>query len=530
MKHHDNMERLEAAFKRAFEAAITVLAIACPCSLGLATPTAVMVGTGVGANNGILIKGGEPLETAHKVTTVIFDKTGTITEGKPKLVRIRTLVSQKALQIDRILCIVGSAESNSEHPIGVAIASFVKEYMGTEEWTTVRRFHASAGSGISCEISDVDKMLQNSKNDDVVLLAKKLSRVGSFVQIPNSDIEIIQDDIHEDPGTLFHKETLAVVMGNERWLIRNGVSVDENAYTILEEEQTKGCIAVLFAVNGRCIGVISIADKVKKEAALAVWALQEMGNHVVLLTGDNIKTAEAIARQVGITEVFAEVLPNQKQLKIQHLQENGEVIAMVGDGINDSPALACANVGIAIAAGSDVAIESAGIVLVKNDLIDVVAAIALSKKTTRRIRINLLFAIFYNAIGIPIAAGVFLPLGFSIQPWMAAAAMAMSSVSVVSSSLLLRTFNKPTIQSLSSAEFYRHEARLRMGQCHIVLHRGINDFGVRRQNSKLSVGSVLSAISSVFSSTQSLNRVKPKDREKLLDDKMPLDCDSSFLA
>ncbi|KAK5974243.1 Copper-transporting ATPase 1, partial [Trichostrongylus colubriformis] len=232
-------------------------------------------------------------------------------------------------------------------------------------------------------------------------------------------------------------DSYEVVIGSERMMEKYGIIIDDLTAAALSAEQQKGHISVLCAINGEAVAIISIADKVKNEAALAVWALTKMGMRVVLLTGDNAKTAGSTARQVGIADVFSEVLPNQKQKKIQQLQNAGERVAMVGDGVNDSPALASADVGIAIAAGSDVAIESAGIVLVRNDLIDVVAAIELSKKTTRRIRLNFLFAIIYNAIGIPIAAGVFRPFGFMLQPWMAAAAMALSSVSVVTSSLLL---------------------------------------------------------------------------------------------
>uniref|UniRef100_A0A915BRU2 P-type Cu(+) transporter n=3 Tax=Parascaris univalens TaxID=6257 RepID=A0A915BRU2_PARUN len=514
--YESETERFEAILKRAFEAAITVLAIACPCSLGLATPTAVMVGTGIGASNGILIKGGEPLEMAHKVTTVVFDKTGTITEGHPRLVRVHTFVSQVALPLRRMLAIVGSAESNSEHPIGAAIATFVKEHLRTDEWAMTSRFRASAGNGISCDVSSVEQMMASCRSgaEDYT---EKLSVRGCTVRIAPHGVEVIQGTINESINEDdFLPKVCRVVIGNERWITKHGVIVDEAATSILMEEQEKGHIAVLCAINGRCVSVICIADMVKSEAALAVWALQKMNTRVVLLTGDNARTAEATAKQVGIKEVFAEVLPNQKQLKIEQLREVGECVAMVGDGINDSPALASADVGIAIAAGSDVAIESAGIVLVKNDLIDVVAAIKLSKKTTRRIRLNFLFAVFYNAIGIPIAAGVFLPLGFSIQPWMAAAAMAMSSVSVVTSSLLLKTFKKPTRLSLSTADFRRHEAHLRTGNTYVVVHRGLDDHGVRRTTSRLSVASIISSINSVLGSQQSINKFKSTDRVQLL--------------
>ncbi|VDD95667.1 unnamed protein product [Enterobius vermicularis] len=512
-------ERLEAILKRAFEAAITVLAIACPCSLGLATPTAVMVGTGIGASNGILIKGGEALETAHNITTLVFDKTGTITEGCPTVVGVQLLVSHQHLPLRKMLGIIGSAESNSEHPIASSITSFVKEFLLANNWGVTQRFRASAGSGLSCEVTRVPNSFLALTQEDENISAR-LSFIGATVRLKCNDVEVRQACFTEEgqEDNYSDSKPFKVVVGNERWLIKNGIPVDETVSNVLAAEQSKGFISVLCAINGiiyssrRCVAVLSITDKIKQEAKLAVWGLRKMGIHVILLTGDNSKTAEVTARQVGINEVFAEVLPNQKQLKIEQLQNAGEVVAMVGDGINDSPALARADVGIAIAAGSDVAVESAGIVLVKNNLIDVVGAIKLSKKTTRRIHLNFLFAVLYNAIGIPVAAGVFLPFGFFIQPWMAAAAMAMSSVSVLSSSLLLKTFRRPTKESLASLEFRKYEAEIMMGNFSVKVHRGLDDTNVKRTNSKVSIASLLSGISGLFGSQQSVNRVRPKDR------------------
>ncbi|VBB28409.1 unnamed protein product [Acanthocheilonema viteae] len=507
ISYMDKRTEMEIILKRAFEAAITVLAIACPCSLGLATPTAVMVGTGIGAVNGILIKGGESLEMAHKITTIVMDKTGTVTEGHPRVVVIHTLISENNLSLLKLFAAVGSAESNSEHPIANSITSFVKEWLNTKEWATVRRFHASAGNGIACEVWKIDDMLLS--------IQKKESLIDSIIKLNSGDVTLIRNEHCGTQEVVFNDNVpFRVVIGNERWMIKNAVPVDEYVGNLIEKEQASGHISVMCAINGYLVATISIADTVKNESALAVWALQRMNIRVILLTGDNARTAEATARQVGIREVFAEVLPNQKQIKIEQLQGMKERVAMVGDGINDSPALASADVGIAIAAGSDVAIESAGIVLVKNDLIDVVAAIDLSKRTTRRIQLNFLFAVLYNVIGIPIAAGVFMPWGFIIQPWMAAAAMALSSVSVVASSLMLKL--KPTQQSLACVEFYNHQARLAMGDWPVVVHRGLDDFAVRRSLSKLSFSSFISTISSIFDSQQNVNRITPLNRKVLL--------------
>uniref|UniRef100_A0A914HJS8 P-type Cu(+) transporter n=1 Tax=Globodera rostochiensis TaxID=31243 RepID=A0A914HJS8_GLORO len=443
-----SVEEWEYILRKAFEYAITVLSIACPCSLGLATPTAIMVGTGVGARNGILIKGGEPLEQARKIRTVVFDKTGTITEGKPRVVKLFTTLPPSQLSVHRLTLLLGSAESNSEHPIGAAIVRFAKEFLHNNRWARVSKFRGSAGLGLCCEEWSRVKLsgLPSPSND-------KRKHV-EFVSIAPKAI------IDENEETMNTLEQFSVVIGTEKWLTENEIPTDNHLAETLCVERQAGNILTLCAINGKVAAIISIVDQAKREAPLAIWALHRMGMNVVLLTGDNAKTAEATAKRVGIREVYAEVLPNHKKDKIKQLQYKNRVVAMVGDGVNDSPALAAANVGIAIARGSDVAIESAGIVLVKNNLIDVVSAIQLSRKVVRRIRLNLFFAFVYNAIGVPVAAGVFTPWGVHIQPWMAAAAMALSSVSVVSSSLLLRKFKKPTEHSLTSAEFKRYRKNM----------------------------------------------------------------------
>uniref|UniRef100_A0A915CVI8 P-type Cu(+) transporter n=1 Tax=Ditylenchus dipsaci TaxID=166011 RepID=A0A915CVI8_9BILA len=476
--HPDAVKDWESLIRTAFEFAITVLAIACPCSLGLATPTAIMVGTGVGARNGILVKGGEPLEITQKVSTVVFDKTGTITEAK--------------LSLRKMCAILGSAESGSEHPLGNAIVGFAKEYLKNEHWGNVTQFRVSAGHGISCEVSNLSSVLSSSPRSqsptqevdgfyvqihtahlttssvEFIPLIVKEEGVESPLLVSTTDEEEDEARMAQDWNGL---EKVRVVIGTEKWVISNGIIIPTAVTDTLTKERQAGNISLLCAINDKVAAIISIADQVKKEAALAIFSLQKMGMNVVLLTGDNSKTAEATAKKVGIREVFAEVLPNQKKDKIEQLQKQGNIVAMVGDGVNDSPALAAADVGIAIAKGSDVAIESAGIVLVKNNLLDVVGAVRLSRAVIRRIRINLFFAMIYNSIGIPIAAGVFRPWGISIQPWMAAAAMAMSSVSVVTSSLFLRNFKKPSEPSLTTTEFRRH--RKRLGETEVLVYKGL---------------------------------------------------------
>ncbi|XP_007956528.2 copper-transporting ATPase 1, partial [Orycteropus afer afer] len=392
-----SISQTEAIIRFAFQASITVLCIACPCSLGLATPTAVMVGTGVGAQNGILIKGGEPLEMAHKVKVVVFDKTGTITHGTPVVNQVKVLVESNRISRNKILAIVGTAESNSEHPLGAAVTKYCKQELYTETLGTCIDFQVVPGCGISCKVTNIEGLLH--KNNWKI--EENNIKNASLVQI---------DASNEQSST--------------------------SSSMIIDAQSTLFIFAV--PILDELCGLIAIADTVKPEAELAVHILKSMGLEVVLMTGDNSKTARSIASQVGITKVFAEVLPSHKVAKVKQLQEEGKRVAMVGDGINDSPALAMANVGIAIGTGTDVAIEAADVVLIRNDLLDVVASIDLSRKTVKRIRINFVFALIYNLVGIPIAAGVFMPIGLVLQPWMGSAAMAASSVSVVLSSLFLK--------------------------------------------------------------------------------------------
>ncbi|XP_005093403.1 copper-transporting ATPase 1 isoform X2 [Aplysia californica] len=443
----------EIIFQKAFQYAITVLSIACPCALGLATPTAVMVGTGVGAVNGILIKGGEPLELTHKLQTVVFDKTGTVTHGVPRVSRVSMFVRDSTCSFIKFLAIAGTAETSSEHPIASAILKYVKETLGAESMGKVSEFSAVPGCGIKCKVSHIEGLL--SRTDSNAVNSRK-NRAGS--QTIRTDNLVYGE---QDSGTNFDmpigaaaSESYEVLIGNREWMNRNGLIVTNTMDDVMTEHEMQGHTAVLCAVDGNVVGMLAVADTVKSEAHLAVHELRKMGLEVILLTGDNQKTARAIAKQVGISKVFAEVLPSHKVKKIKHLQAMGLKVAMVGDGVNDSPALAQADVGIAIGTGTDVAVEAADIVLIKNDLLDVYAAIKLSKKTVRRIQLNFLSACIYNILGIPIAAGVFTPLGISLRPWMASAAMAMSSVSVVSASLLLRTFRKPKKEDLLTQEYY----------------------------------------------------------------------------
>ncbi|HWO01000.1 MAG TPA: heavy metal translocating P-type ATPase [Blastocatellia bacterium] len=362
---------------------VSVLIIACPCALGLATPTAILVGTGRGAEDGILIKGGESLERAHKLQTIVFDKTGTITSGEPVLTDV---LAADGMDEAELLRLVASAERASEHPLGEAIIRAASER--NIALSEVEKFNAIPGQGIDATVDGHRLLLGNAK------------------------------------------------LMNERQLSVN--ELDRRVAMLGGEGKT----TVYVAVDGRFAGVVAVADQIKPESNAAIKSLKHMGLEVVMMTGDNRPTAEAVARQVGITRVLAEVLPGAKADEIKRLQQDeNKIVAMVGDGINDAPALAQADVGIAIGTGTDVAIEASDITLIKGDLRGVVTAIALSRATIRTIRQNLFWAFIYNIIGIPIAAGVLYPLtGWLLSPIIASAAMSLSSVSVVTNSLRLRRF------------------------------------------------------------------------------------------
>ena len=362
---------------------ISVLVIACPCALGLATPTSIMVGTGKGAENGILIKSGEALETAHKIKTVVLDKTGTITKGKPVLTDLKVYNN---FNENEILQLAASAENNSEHPLAEAIVNGAKER--NVEFKQYDKFRAMPGYGIRATIDEKEIQIGNRK----LMSSRKIST----------------EDAEKD-------------------------------YEILSNE---GKTPMFISVNNELAGLIAVADVVKETSKGAIERMHKLGLKVIMLTGDNEKTAKYIAKEVGIDSVIAEILPFQKSEEVKKLQEAGEFVAMVGDGINDSPALAQANVGIAIGSGTDVAIESADIVLIRNDLNDVAGAIALSKATITNIKENLFWAFFYNVIGIPFAAGIFYAFfnGPKLDPMIAAFAMSFSSVSVLGNALRLKFF------------------------------------------------------------------------------------------
>uniref|UniRef100_A0A8C6YAP6 P-type Cu(+) transporter n=1 Tax=Naja naja TaxID=35670 RepID=A0A8C6YAP6_NAJNA len=495
--YNKSISKAEVVIRFAFQASITVLCIACPCSLGLATPTAVMVGTGVGAQNGILIKGGEPLEMAHKVKVVMFDKTGTITHGTPVVMQMKMLVESNRIPRKKVLALVGTAESHSEHPLGAAITKYCKQELDADTLGTCTDFQVVPGCGISCKVTNIE------------VSSRGTGASGKWKLVFLARIWLL-----ERGGDTWMSHKYSVLIGNREWMSRNGLLLRSDTDEAMTEHERRGRTAVLIAVDGELCGLVAIADTVKPEADLAVRTLKGMGLEVVLMTGDNGKTARSIAAQVGITKVFAEVLPSHKVAKVRQLQEEGKRVAMVGDGINDSPALAMANVGIAIGTGTDVAIEAADVVLIRNDLLDVVASIDLSRKTVRRIRINFVFALIYNVIGIPVAAGVFLPIGLVLQPWMGSAAMAASSVSVVLSSLLLKLYKKPT------CEKYERHARTQVrckSTSEISVHIGIDEVGPG--SPKLSLMDRIihysqASISSLFSDKRSLSNIALSEPDK----------------
>lgn len=362
---------------------VSVLIIACPCALGLATPTAIMVGTGKGAELGILIKGGDSLETAHKLDTVVLDKTGTISKGEPSL----TDVVAFDFDENELLRLIASAEASSEHPLASAIVAGAKE-RGIE-LVRALEFKAIEGRGVGATV-----------------------------------------------------DGRSVLLGNQRLMSEFGVQDSPWASDTISSLASEGKTPMLAAIDGRLVGIVAVADTVKDESTAAIAEMKRLGLTVVMMTGDNKRTADAVASQVNIDRVIAEVLPEGKSNEIKRLQGEGRVVGMVGDGINDAPALALADVGIAIGTGTDVAIEASDITLIRGNLRGVATAIGLSKATIRTVKQNLFWAFIYNVIGIPIAAGVLYPIfGWLLSPVIASAAMSLSSVSVVANSLRLRGFN-----------------------------------------------------------------------------------------
>jgi Cu+-exporting ATPase len=371
-------------FRFALTVAIAVLIIACPCALGLATPTAVMVGTGIGAQNGILIKNAKSLQLASKIDAVLFDKTGTLTRGKPELTDV---IKLDKMSENGVLRFAAIAEKNSEHPLGEAIIIGAKE-KGIDI-PEPEDFESITGRGVSAR--------------------------------------------HQDR---------VILLGNRKLMEERNIDLSKGD-KILRDLEAQGKTTIVVASDNSVVGIVAVADTLKEHAKEAIKALNRLGKQVIMITGDNRRTGEAIARQLRIEKVLAEVLPQDKANEIKKLQQQGLTVAMVGDGINDAPALARADIGIAIGTGTDVAIESGDIVLIKDDLRDVVMAIDLSKYTMKKIRQNLFWAFFYNSVGIPVAAGLLYPFtGFLLNPIIAGAAMSFSSVSVVSNSLSMKRYKR----------------------------------------------------------------------------------------
>jgi Cu+-exporting ATPase len=381
--------------------AIAVMVIACPCALGLATPTAVMVGTGVGAGMGILIKGGEALEKAHKVTAFVFDKTGTLTEGKPSVSSVRLIPNaqgEDVYDLTRVAFLIGSAELNSEHILGRAVIAYAE--------------------GVLAESKDGQQLIQPKE----------------FEALSGHGLKCLVDGVR-------------VHIGNRAWVHVCGLKgLSEEVEAAMHEIESLGQTALLVSLDGTVAAVLAIADKVKKDARLVLNGLKSRGIMVWMCTGDNRTTASVVAAELGISHVHAEVLPMDKFNLVKQLQEQGHVVGMVGDGINDSPALAQADLSVAIGTGTDVAVEAAQVVLVKDNLRDIYTALDLSQVTFSRIRYNFVWALGYNLLGIPVAMGMFYPL-FQVRlpPTLAGAAMAMSSVSVVMSSLLIKWYKRPEL-------------------------------------------------------------------------------------
>lgn len=437
----------------AISSAIAVLVISCPCALGLATPVAIMVGTGVGARHGILIKSGEALQQAREIDTIVLDKTGTLTSGKLYVTGTGCYV--RDMSLETLVSITAALEKRSEHPLAEAIVAYAeRERLVLPE---IRDFKAVFGRGVEGVLAE-DIAPRNSfpeldgDGPTAVFLAGKREDGSASVWTGNWKggeedraalrARLKEEGIDSDAGA---KEGTRYFVGNRAYMEENGIRIEGIVAEGLDEIAEQGRTPLLVGGEGRLLGCIDVADQIKGSSCAAVARFQKMGIRVVMLTGDNARTAEAVRRQLGIGEAVAEVLPQDKEKTIRHLQAAGRKVAMVGDGINDAPALTAADVGMAIGAGTDIAMESADIVLMKSDLRDAVTAVRLSRAVIRNIKQNLFWAFFYNAIGIPLAAGVWFPaFGIRLNPMFGAAAMSLSSIFVVGNALRLRGFKGET--------------------------------------------------------------------------------------
>ncbi len=436
--------------------AISVLVISCPCALGLATPVAIMVGTGKGAENGILIKSAEALETAHKVTTVVLDKTGTITEGRPYVTDITVF---HRMEESAFLSLAASAETMSEHPLAAAVVEYAKDKGIALQKTD--QFSSMTGMGIAAKISEK-----------------------------------------------------AVLAGNASLMKQKGIEISL-AEDMAQRLKAQGKTVLYFALDGTLAGIVAVADRVKQTSRHAIESFKKLNKKVIMLTGDNRMTAQAIKEQVQADEVISDVLPAEKENVIRSLQEKGETVMMVGDGINDAPALMRADVGVAIGAGTDIAIESADIVLIRNELIDAVSAVELSNAVIRNIRMNLFWAFFYNTIGIPVAAGVlYLPFSITLNPMLASAAMSLSSVCVVLNALRLRGFHPSfahKMQPASKPDGQRtsviiEERRIKSEEN--VMEKNIYINGMSCNHCRMSVEKALNSLEGVTSAQVNLEEKK----------------------
>lgn len=420
--------------------AISILVISCPCALGLATPTAIMVGTGRGAANGILIKSAEALETACGVDVVVLDKTGTVTAGTPRVTDVRLAPGVAESELLRVAV---ALERKSEHPLAAAVCAYV---------------------------------------DEKGAAAEKNVRVERFEQVPGGGLSATVDGV-------------SALAGNARLMAAHGVGLGALAGAAVELADD-GKTPLFFSLDGRILGMIAVADPVKPTSAAAVARLRSMGARTVLLTGDQERTAAAVARRVGVDEVVAGVLPAQKEAKVRELQEAGHTVAMVGDGINDAPALARADVGVAIGAGTDVAIGSADVVLMHSDPADVATAMELSRATMRNIKQNLFWALFYNAICIPVAAGVLSPWGVTLNPMIGAAAMGFSSVFVVTNALRLRTW-KPSEVTTEAAASVAADVNVETARKDATMTKTLNVTGMMCQHCVMHVTKALEGVAGV---------------------------------
>ncbi|CAM1319713.1 ATP7B (predicted) [Pycnogonum litorale] len=471
---------LEVTFYYAFKIAISVLAASVPYVYSLVAPTTLMVGTGLAAANGIVIKGGSVIDNASKVTTIVFDKTGIITRGEPTITSIRLYVDETVLSIKAFLSIIGMAETCSNHPIAVAMRTYVRQVLGEAATGMCEEILSTPGQGIHCVVSGLHL---DSLADDDNHREKSVDRPNEDYRVTRlADVTIVRKPTNKIIEAMDKANSFEVLIGNRDWMTKNGLVVTQEMNRRMEDCEVDGESAILVAINNSIVAIVTLRDDIKPETDQVVRNLTNMGLKVTLLTGDSKLTAASIAKQVKIKSFYASLSPYRKYEKIKELQDGGEVVMMIGDGNKDGAALKQADVGVAVSNGSDLRIgENADIILLKQRFGDVLTSIDLSRRVIKRIKINIILLTVYHVLVLPIASGLFIPIKFVLSPWMAMLASGICSITILTSSLLLKLYQKPSICHHGNSE----KRKLRLDTdpgCRNPVYQSSEDLRLRASN------------------------------------------------